>query len=59
MTDTVKLHYKDEKVFSFEKYITKLKELFRLLDKDTHEKSSGPQQVEFMLHGITLPTWEL
>ena len=47
----MKLHYKDEKAFSFERYITKLKELFRVLDKDIHEKYSARQQVELMLHG--------
>ena len=51
--ELMKLHYKDEKAYSFEKYITKLKELFRVLDKDPNEKYSGPRQVEFMLHGIT------
>ena len=51
--ELMKLHYKDEKAFSFERYITKLKELFRVLDKDTHEKYSPRRQGEFMLHGIT------
>jgi hypothetical protein len=51
--ELMKLHYKDEKAFSFEKYITKLKELFRVLDKSIHEQYSEPRQVEFMLHGIS------
>ena len=51
--ELMKLHYKDKKAFSFERYITKLKELFRMLDKDTHEKYSEPRQVKFMLHGIS------
>jgi hypothetical protein len=51
----MKLRFKDEKAFSFERYITMLKELFRVLDKDSHdEKYSKPGSVEFMLqHGIS------
>jgi hypothetical protein len=29
-----RLHYKDEKVFLFEKFVTKLKENFHVLSKD-------------------------
>jgi hypothetical protein len=49
----MKVHYKDDKAFSFERYITRLKELFRVLNKDTNEKYSEPRQVEFVLHGIS------
>jgi hypothetical protein len=44
--ELLKLHYKDEKVFPFEKYVTKLKEQFRVLEKDKHASYSGSRQVE-------------
>ena len=46
------MHYKDEKVFPFEKYATKLKENFYVLEKDKHEDLTGKQQVDTMLRGI-------
>ena len=50
--ELVKLHYKDEKVFPFEKYVTKLKEQFRVLEKDRNEKYSESRQVETLLRGM-------
>ena len=47
-----RLHYKDEKVFPFEKYVTKLKENFYVLEKDKHEDLTGKQQVDVLLRGI-------
>jgi hypothetical protein len=49
-----RLHYKDEKIFPFEKYITKLKENFYVLEKDKHEELTGKQQVDVLLRGIRL-----
>ena len=43
-----RLHYKDEKVFPFEKFITKLKENFNVLEKDKHENLSGRQRVNLV-----------
>jgi hypothetical protein len=48
----LKLHYKDKKVFPFKKYITKLKEQFRVLEKDRHASYSGSQPVETLLRGM-------
>jgi hypothetical protein len=50
--ELMKLHYKDEKVFQFEKYVTKLKEQFRVLEKDKHERYSESRQVETLLRGM-------
>ncbi|KAI2501061.1 hypothetical protein MHU86_13415 [Fragilaria crotonensis] len=36
--ELARLHYKDEKIFPFEKYVTKLKENFFVLEKDKHEE---------------------
>ena len=47
-----RLHYKDEKVFPFERYVTKLKENFYILDKDDDERLTGKQKVDQMLRGI-------
>ena len=48
-----RLHYKDEKVFPFKKFIvTKLKENFNVLEKDKHEDLSGRQQVDLMTKAI-------
>ena len=48
-----RLHYKDEKVFPFEKLITKLKENFNVLEKDKHEDLSGSRQrVDLMTKAI-------
>jgi hypothetical protein len=44
--------YKDEKVFSFEKFIAKLKESFNMLGKDKHEDLTGRQPVELMTKAI-------
>ena len=48
----LKLHYKDEKVFPFEKDITKLKEQFQVLEKDRHASYLGSRQVETLLRGM-------
>ena len=50
--EIARLHYKDEKVFPFEKYVTKLKENFSVLEKDKHEGLTGKQQVDVLLRGI-------
>jgi hypothetical protein len=47
-----RLHYMDEKVFPFEKFITKLKENFNVLEKDKHEDLSGRQLVDLMTKAI-------
>ncbi|KAI2497401.1 hypothetical protein MHU86_9792 [Fragilaria crotonensis] len=48
-----RLHYKDEKVFPFERYITKLKENFYILSKDKSEALTGKQQqVDCLMRGI-------
>jgi hypothetical protein len=47
-----RLHYKDEKVIPFEKYVTELKENFFVLEKDKHEALTGKQQVDVLLRGI-------
>ena len=46
------LHYKDEKAFPFEKYVTKLKENFFVMEKDKHKELTGKQQVDVLLRGI-------
>ena len=50
--ELMRLHYKDEKVFPFEKYVTELKEQYRVLEKDKHERYSESRQVETMLRGM-------
>ncbi|KAI2495964.1 hypothetical protein MHU86_18531 [Fragilaria crotonensis] len=50
--ELARLHYKDEKIFPFEKYVTKLKETFFVLEKDKHEELTGKQQVDILLRGI-------
>ena len=50
--EILRLHYKDEKVFPYKKYVTKLKENFRVLEKDPNERVTGSQQVHTMLHGM-------
>ena len=51
--ELARLHYKDEKVFPFEKYVTKLKENFYVLEKDRHEDLTGKQQeVNVLQYGI-------
>ena len=50
--EILRLHYKDEKVIPYEKYVTKLKENFRVLEKDPNERVTGSQQVHTMLHGM-------
>ena len=47
-----RLHYKDEKSFPFERYVTKLKENFYILGKDKDEALTEKQQVDIMLKGI-------
>ena len=46
--EIVRLHYKDEKVFPFEKYVTKRKENFRVLEKDKSERRTEKQQAYCM-----------
>ena len=43
------MHYKDEEVFSFEKYVTQLKENFHVLEKGKNENLTGKQQVDAYL----------
>jgi hypothetical protein len=50
--EIARLHYKDEKVFPFEKYVTKLKENFYVLEKDKSENLTGKQRVDVLLRGI-------
>jgi hypothetical protein len=47
-----RLHYKDEKSYPFERYITKLKENFFILAKDADEALTGKQKEEKMMHGL-------
>jgi hypothetical protein len=47
-----RLHYKDEKSYPFERYITKLKENFFILTKDPDETLTGKQKVEKMMNGL-------
>ncbi|KAI2498698.1 hypothetical protein MHU86_15765 [Fragilaria crotonensis] len=47
-----RLHYKDEKVFPFERFVTKLKENFYILSKDKSEALTGKQQVDCLMRGI-------
>ena len=46
------LHYKDKKVFLFEKFVTKLKENFHVLLKDNNEELTDKQMVDKLLLGI-------
>ena len=50
--EIARLHYKDGKVFPFEKYVTKLKENFYVLEKDKSESLTGKQRVDVLLRGI-------
>ena len=50
--EILRLRYEDEKVSTNEKYVTKLKENFRVLKKDSSERMTGSQQVDTMLHGM-------
>jgi hypothetical protein len=47
-----RLHYKDEKSFPFNRYVTKLKENFFILSKDKDEELTGKQKVDIMMKGI-------
>ncbi|KAI2489217.1 hypothetical protein MHU86_25377 [Fragilaria crotonensis] len=47
-----RLHYRDEKVFPFERYVTKLKENFYILSKDKDENLTNKQRVDVMMKGI-------
>jgi hypothetical protein len=49
-----RLHYKDEKSFLFQQFVTKLKENFFILNKDNDEALTGKQQVDVMMKGIKL-----
>ena len=46
------MHYKDEKVFLFEKFVTKLKENFHVLLKDKNKELTDKQMVDKLLQGI-------
>ena len=46
------LHYKDKKVFPFEKFVTKLKENFHVLSKDKDKELTNKQMVDKLLLGI-------
>ncbi len=46
------MHYKDEKVFPFEKFVTKLKENFHVLSKDKNKELTNKQMVDKLLLGI-------
>ena len=50
--EMTRLHYKDEKSYPFERYITKLKENFFILAKDSDEALTGKQKVEKMMNGL-------
>ena len=50
--ELLKLHYKDEKVFPFEKYVTRLKEQFGVLEKDKRASYSESREVETLLCGM-------
>jgi hypothetical protein len=50
--ELLKLHYKDEKAFPFQKYDTKLKEQFRVRETDRHASYLGLRQVETLLRGM-------
>ena len=50
--ELLSLHYKDKKVFPFKTYVTRLKEQFRVLEKDKHASYSESQQVETLLRGM-------
>ena len=47
-----RLHYKDEKVYPFERYVTKLKENFFVLAKDKDENLTERQRVDILMKGI-------
>jgi hypothetical protein len=47
-----RLHYKDKKVFPFEKFVIKLKENFHVLSKDKNEELTDKQMVDKLLLGI-------
>jgi hypothetical protein len=48
------LHYKDKKVFLFEKSVTKLKKSFHVLLKDKNKELTDKQMVDKLLLGICL-----
>jgi hypothetical protein len=50
--EIARLHYKDEKVFPFERYVTKLKESFFVLAKDKDENLTDKQRVDVLMRGI-------
>jgi hypothetical protein len=47
-----RLHYKDEKVYPFERYVTKLEENFFILSKDKDENLTERQRVHILTTGI-------
>jgi hypothetical protein len=53
-----KLHYRNEAVFSFEKYITRMSECFELLE-DNDQGLSDAQKVKKMLAGIVSTNQEI
>jgi hypothetical protein len=50
--EIARLHYKDEKVFPFKQYVTKLKESFFVLAKDKDENLTDKQRVDVLMKGI-------
>ena len=44
-----RLHYKDKKVFSFEKFVTKRKKKFHVLSKDKNKELTKKQMVDKLL----------
>ncbi len=50
--EIARLHYKDEKVFPFERYVTKLKENFFILSKDKDEHLTNKQRVDILMKSI-------
>ena len=50
--EITRLHYKDEKVYPFERYVTKLKENFYILAKDKDENLTDKQRVDILMKGI-------
>ena len=47
-----RLHYKDEKAFPFERYVTRLKENFFILAKYKDENLTDKQRVDVLMKGI-------
>jgi hypothetical protein len=47
-----RLHYKEEKAFPFERYVTRLKDNFFILAKDKDENVTHKQRVDVLMKGI-------